>query len=539
MKAIHYIMLTFVLTLSTVNAKDHIIINKANRIAYQADVNNIDSITFTYRASAEQPFIQDAAFAKIYATLGLTGDQQPAGLPDITDIDESQTSFIRQIWTLNELTTDEAICAWMDPGLPDLNFNRWRPTTIQFQGLYARLKFNIKLCNQFLYHTSGHIDAISIRQRAEVHFLHALNHYYLLDMFGNVPFTTDISYDLPLPVSRADLYSRIADELLNAEPDMFEPRQAPYYRADKAAAWLLLSRLYLNAEVYTGTAHYQEAANFAKKVLDSSYRINPSYAQLFMADNAGILDGSSLNTASQEIILPIACDGLTNKNWNNSLFLIASTRQTDMPAWGGTQAWGGNRARAALVKKFLPNGILPTGADLTDLRLAAGDDRAMFFASNRTVDITTPANFREGLSVFKFTNIRFDGRASNDIQFTDTDVPLLRIGEAYLTYAESLFRLGNRTDALTYINILRRRSHAADLLSLNYETIIDEWSREFYFEGRRRTDLIRFGNYWNNYNWDWKGGIQTGQMFGAYNTLFPIPQEEMDLNPNLSQNPGY
>lgn len=534
MKATHFIILALVLSLSPANAKDHIIINKANRIAYKADVNNIDSITFTYRVSTEQPFVQDAAFAKLYATLGLTGDQQPVGMPDITGIDESQTSFIKQIWILNELTTDEAICTWMDPGIMDLNFNSWSPATIQFQGMYARLNFNINLCNQFLNHTAGNTDAISVKQRAEVHFLHALNHYYLLDMFGNVPFRADVSYDLPLPVLRADLYSRIVSELLAAEPDMYDPRQAPYYRADKAAAWLLLARLYLNAGVYTGTPNYAEAARYAKKVIDSAYQLNQSYEQLFMADN----DGSATNTAPKEIILPIACDGITSKSFFNSLFLIASTHLNDMPAWGSREAWAGNRARATLVNKFLPNGI-PQLADLTDLRVAAHDNRAMFYASDRTVDITTPTNFRQGLTVFKFTNIRSDGGPSHDAQFTDTDVPLLRVAEAYLTYIESQFRLGQADLALPYMNALRLRSHATNLSSLSYEAIIDEWSREFYFEGRRRTDLIRFGMYSYNYNWDWKGGAPGGQVFGAFNNLFPIPQSEINANPNLSQNPGY
>ncbi len=540
MKTNHVIILVLALSMSFANAKDNILVYKTGRLVYKCDVNNIDSITFKYRSSIIQPFIQDSAFAKIYATLGQTGNQQPSGMPDITGIDESETAFIRQIWELNELSTDEAICAWSDPGIPDLNFNSWRSSNPAIEGLYLRLMFDINLCSQFLSQTAAKADDKSIKQQAEVRFMRALNYYYLLDMFGNAPFVTTVSYDLPVQINRSDLYAWIVNELLAAEPNMYEPRQAPYYRADKAAAWMLLARLYLNAEVYTRTSHYAEAATYAKKVIDSSYKLNPSYAQLFMGDNAGALDGST-NTAPQEIILPIACDGLNQRSWGNSLFLIASTHSSDMPDWGNSMsAWGGNRARATLVKKFFPGGI-PNGADMTDLRTAAGDNRAMFYAVNRTIDIALVSNLNQGLSVTKFTNLRSDGKTPKSNMYTDTDVPLFRVAEAYLTYAEATLRSGgNSNEALTYINALRSRSNARLLTSLTYSVLIDEWSREFYFEGQRRTDLIRFGYFSGiNYIWDWKGGASAGQSINDYNNVFQIPTNEINANPNLMQNVGY
>src|ERR1035437_1717335 len=152
--------------------------------------------------------------------------------------------------------------------------------------------------------------------------------------------------------------------------------------------------------------------------MTSAYKLNPSYKQLFMADNAGSIDGSTVNTAPQEIIFPIAADGIQTKSWGGALFLIASTHTNGMAAWGSTEGWGGNRARATLVKKFFPSGSVPTAADLTT---AAVDDRAMMNSVDKTLDITKVTDFTKGISVAKYTNIRADGLASHDTQFPDMD----------------------------------------------------------------------------------------------------------------------
>lgn len=498
--------------------------------------------------STIQTFNQDAVFAKVYASLALTGQQGPAGKGDLAGVDEGTSSFIRLIWNLNELSTDEAICSWGDPGIPELNFNKWTASHDQVNGIYARFYFGVSLCNLFLEQTASTADTKTIKQRAEVRFLRALNYYYLMDLFGNVPFTEVVSLDPPKQMKRADLFAWLEKELKAIEPDLAAPRTNTYYRVDQAAEWLLLARMYLNAEVYTGTANWSAAKTYAKKVMDSGYKLNPSYAQLFMADNAGAFDAST-NTAPQEIILPIACDGVKTQSYGNSLFMIASFHTSGMPAWGTSEGWGGNRARAALARKFFPNGI-PAGTDLTKLTIFAGDKRAMFWgwdiADSKSTDPMTILNysvFKQGLSVTKFSNVRSDGKVSNDLKFTDSDVPLFRLAEAYLTYAEASLRMGeSSTIALNTINELRDRTSgsAPALSSISLDKIIDEWSREFYFEGRRRTDLIRFGYYGgSDYTWDWKGGTASGTKFSSIYNLYPIPSTDLNVNPNLKQNPGF
>jgi len=497
--------------------------------------------------SKTQTFDQEAVFTKIYASMALTGQQGPSGTPDLDAdyIDEGTSAFVRLIWNLSELNSDEAICSWGDPGIPEMNFCKWTSSHEQIKGLYARFYFIVTLTNHFLEETDGQTDDTSVKERAEARFVRALSYYYLLDFFGNVPFTTIVSTEAPEQIQRAKLYEWIETELTDIEDDLYDVKQAPYYRVDKAANWLLLSRLYLNAEVYTGTAQWDKAAIYAKKVMDSDYTLASKYKYLFMADNAGSIDGSTVNDASNEIIFPIAADGTKTYSYGTSMFLIASTHTSGMFDWGTTEGWGGNRARAALVEKFFPDGIAATDSatlagGLPDL---AGDDRALFYAYERTIDITKYTTFKQGLSVTKWTNVRADGGTTNDITWTDTDVPFMRKAEAYLTYAEAVLRGGAKIDgyeALTAVNALRTRANATSLATIDLDDLLDEWSREFFFEGRRRTDLIRYDYYGGStYNWDWKGGTAAGTQFSAFYNLMPIPSADMNANSNLTQNDGY
>ena len=144
-------------------------------------IADIDSLNFShdYPGINPQDFKQDSVFNRVYTTLSLTGVQMPAGSPDIAGIDEGMISFVRCIWNLNELTTDEAICSWADPFIPDLNTNNYSATNEQIRGMYLRLYYNIRVCNYFLENTVTKTDDISVKQRAEARFVRALN--YLLN----------------------------------------------------------------------------------------------------------------------------------------------------------------------------------------------------------------------------------------------------------------------------------------------------------------------------------------------------------------------
>ena len=511
--------------------------------------------------SVTQSFEQDLVFTKIYSSLALTGQEGPSGDGDVAGIDEGFSAFIRLIWNLNELPTDEAICSWGDTGIPELNFNSWSDANDFSKGLYGRFYFNITLCNQFLEMTKDMTDEKTKRQRAETRFMRAMNYYYLMDMFGNVPFTEVVALEPPQQILRKDLFDWVEKELIAAEEDMFEPKTGPYYRVDKAAAWLLLSRLYINGEIYTtvydkegtvleaGQTYWNEAAIWAKKVIDSPYKLTATYRHLFMADNAGALDGSTVNKAPEEIILPIACDGIQTRSWGNSLFLIASTFRSDMKPAGTSEAWAGNRARSSIIRKFFPTVFNYT--DPTDLTTGATapvsrwtrDARALFFAKDRQLEIEIPGRFVEGYSVAKWTNVRADGKPTSDGKYTDTDVPFMRAAEAYLTYAEAVLRGAPESGmtALEAVNALRSRAGARTQTAVTLDYILDERAREFSFEGHRRVDLIRFNKFGgnNNYLWPWKGGEKDGKDFAHYYNVFALPASDLNANPNLVQNIGY
>lgn len=482
-------------------------------------------------------FVQDLVFTKIYATLGLTGQEGPAGVGDVAGIDEGTSAFYRLILVANENPTDMVHCCWGDPGIPEFNNISWGSSDNKIEGLYGRLNFDVVLCNHFLEKTAGLTDANTVKQRAEVRFIRALNLYYLMDLYANVPFSETVSEKLPQQIKRPELFAFIEKELKEIDADLYAPMQAPFGRADQSAAWLLLSRIYLNAEVYTGTARWADAAAYADKVIKQSGRsLCNNYAHLFMADN-----DENVN-ARNEFILPIRQDGIYTRSYGGSLYAIAATHTNGMNSWGTSEGWGGIRARKALVDKFFIKTAVPMDADETGMVAAAKDDRALFFAGgDRKLEINNVNSFKEGLSITKWSNARSDGKASKDPKWTDTDIPFFRLAEAYLTFAEATLRSGgSQQAALDAVNQLRTRAHASTFATINLNMILDEKAREFYFEGQRRTDLVRYDYFTTNkYIWDWKGGEKAGTSVRNIYNIYPLPATDLNANENLTQNPGY
>lgn len=519
------------------------------------DVNPIDpNLNTAQKIKAEQ------SMNKLYAYLAIPGNSGGNGSDsDVDGIDGGTSGFVRQLFNSEELTTDEAICAWGDPGIADFNFNTYNAGHPMLEGFYYRIMNAITACNQYLKDFGSYNTTMT----AEARFLRALEYYYLMNAFGNVPFTETVG-ETPQRMERKDMYAWLINELkTNVEPNLRAPAPKkstdPQYGAvDKAAAWILLARLYLNAEVYTGTADWANAATYAQQVISSPYqlyttptttggRIWSAYQKLFMADN-----GES--GASVEAIFPLLQDGLKTTSYGTTFFLMAGSndghekiKDAATEGNGTTGTWGGNRARPDLVRKFFPSDNAPsTGA--YNMPAAANDDRAIFHSDGRTLlngntedDVK---KFTNGYAVCKFNNFRSDGATASSPSFPDTDFFLMRAAEAYLIYAEATARTngGNATaQGVTYINQLRSRAHAATKPSYSLREICDEWSREFYFEGMRRTTLIRFGYFGgnNNYNWEWKGGVKNGRNFDDHYNLFAIPSKDLNENHNLHQNPGY
>ncbi len=179
----------------------------------------------------------------------------------------------------------------------------------------------------------------------------------------------------------------------------------------------------------------------------------------------------------------------------------------------------------------------------------SADKRGMFYTQGQNLEIQDMTQFTEGYAVTKFKNIDSNGNAGSDTSgnFVDTDLPLIRLAEIYLNYAEAVIRGGGGdiNTAVAKVNELRERAYgntagnitAADL---TLDFILNERSKELYWEGLRRTDLIRYGYFTTaNYIWPFKGNDPNGVGIDSYRKLFPLPPNVLSINPNLHQNPGY
>lgn len=300
--------------------------------------------------------------AKIYGGLAMSGNQGPAGNADISGIDEGFSQYIRVYWNLQELPTDEAICGWNDPGIPELNTMTWGATNSFANAMYFRIYFQLALINEFMRETTVEklqergfgqtdIDRITL-YRNEARFLRALSYMHALDLFGNVPFVTEedrVGSYFPEQIFRADLFTFVEEELLAVEPVLMDPWAGfdveNYARANKAVVWMTLAKLYLNAEVWSGSARYTDAANWADKIIDQGgYSLEPKYRNLFLTDNH----------TSTEIIFPIPFDGTRTQNYGGTTFLthafLGGTMPQDSLGIGGP--WAGYRTTRPLVEKF-------------------------------------------------------------------------------------------------------------------------------------------------------------------------------------------
>ncbi len=497
---------------------------------------------------------QDALLNKIYSSFCLTGQEGPSGNGDIEDADEGRSEFYRKVWELNEFTSDEGHWIWFtDTGIPDLIHNTYGAGSVLSDALYARIYFSITLCNFYLQQTEGLTDAENVRRRAEVRFIRAMQYYYVMDLYGKATFTVEVSSTPGVEYNRSQYFDFIETELLAAAEDMAEPGQSGRYgRVDKVAAWLLLSRLYLNAETYTGSARWDDAMTYADRVINNGYyhlnttaATNPKTGEKYTAYQMLFLSDNDTNGAQYENIFPILQDGVNTNTYGAMNFLVLSNYSSDMDAnvpSGTNTSWGKcARVKRQLLDKFY-TGNIPNGNSVEVMTSAANDDRALFYGEGFTPDIIDESDNTAGFGCVKFRNVRSDGEPNTVVEFVNTDLPLLRIAEAYLTYAEASTRKsGVNAQAKEKIDALRNRAHASLQSSYSLNDICDEWSREFWFEGRRRMDLQRFGKYagQSEYTWEWMGGVYEGTQIPAYRSVFAIPENEIANNTNIHQNPNY
>jgi len=514
------------------------------------DVTPITPNTIMAGNLGDDPAYMQQVLGKIYASFIIAGQGGNAGA-DISAADDNFFTTSRALWNLQEITTDEAICAWGDIGIADLNTQTWSPSNPFLTALYQRLSLSITYANDFIKYTDGNTDPTVQRYNAEARFLRALAYYYQMDLFGNPPFTTEadgVGKFYPKQIKRADLFNYIVKELHGIEDKLGDPGFS-YPEADKAAAWMLLARVYLNAEVYTGTAKWDSCKIYCDKVINSGkFSLAPDYRQNFSADNGG--------DQNPEMIFALEQDGIHTQGYVGTTFIIESSsdatyiRAEDYHGLTSNTNWNGNRTRKDFMNVLVDtlatynNGPVPD----SDTIFAQCPDKRVLLRQKKSLDIPSPSSSGDyGVGVYKFTARNHDGTLPVDYNtaYACTDFPIFRLADAYLMRAEALHRTGNDADAVKDVNIVRERAYgnnSGDITAdqLTDKFLLDERGREFYYEGQRRTDLVRFGEFTNgDYAWQWKGDAYNGTQTDSHLNLFPIPGDEVSANPNMQQNPGY
>jgi hypothetical protein len=424
----------------------------------------------------------------------------------------------------------------------------------------------INYCNEFLRESTdeklkgrGLYDEMkndAPYYRAEVRFIRAYCYSMLCDLFGSAPYIDESMMlgTIPGQKSREEIYNYAVTEAETVTALLKAPDENEYGRVDQVSAWFLLSRIYLNAQSWTGKNEYENAYKYAKKVIDcGKYPLASDYRHIFLADNH----------TCKEIIWSMPQDAENTPNSAGTNFLIKALSDGKMSAYTGmTDSWGNARLKTQLIDKF------DSDDQVFDENDPGGDNkkdkRAQFYTVGHTKNTWVDGkdfqnDFNNGYVTLKWRNMTKERNplASGGIKYVSIDFPMFRTADAYLMAAEAILRgaSGSRTEALNYVNEVRDRAYLSGAYGngisgriadaqLTLDFILDERARELHTELIRRTDLIRFGKFTKGYNWDWKGGDgKAGNYIGKdvddKYKLYPIPQEEFTVNPYLTQNPDF
>ncbi len=505
------------------------------------DVQPLDSTVVTGERAYTDAASYTKGLNKIYSVWALSG--QNGGDSDIAGLDGGNTVLMRCWWTMQEQSTDECKNASNDAWATEINGLTWTTSKNEIiEGVYQRCMFVVALTNEFMKNIDNapaEIDRQSYA--AQARFNRALAYYVLMDAFARPPFITEKNYSLnPSQLSRADLFGWIESELTAIKADLPATR-TEYGRADQTVVDALLARMYLNAEVYTGQPRYTDCIEACKRIIPH-YSLASNYAELFLADN-----GENPETL-KEIIYPVIFDGEKTQSWGMAALIVGARKEA---CDGVREGWSVFRSTQNLVTLFdFEDNDNPRPQEILDKRGIFDDYEGVCDYRITTGVVGTFET--EGWGVRKYKNTTRTGAPGQQDLWVDTDFPLFRLGDIYLMYAESVARGGeggNIATAVGYVNQLRDRAYgdtqhrqidAAWLKADNYRNILNERGRELYWEGVRRTDLVRFGLYTSSsYTWPAKGGVISGVGVQEKYNVFPIPVSDTSVNGQLTQNKDY
>lgn len=516
---------------------------------------------------------------KCYSSLAVSGQSGPGGGADISGLDGGTSNWSRVIFMLNEFTTDEVNWIWPDVGVFDLCTSTWGSSNGNLYGAYGRFYTHIAVCNDFIrtvrngyFNLDNSLQADADQFVLEARALRDLSYYYIIDFFGNAVMAwDDMSYgEVPAQVTRRELFDKVVADLEDVLANFNE--SGVYGRVGKDGVEALLCRFYLNAEVFAGEAMYDKCWQHAQNIIArhqgggfNGSGLANDYLALFCGNNDMFMPGGSLK-AQNEILWGIPFAYPYTQSYGGTEFLIAAAISADnMPKvlYGLNADWSCMHAREQFADKFDF-----VGGVSSDKRtyLWCTENQGFKKAND---DFST---FTDGYAPLKFTNVKanadgtlprhtyddastgytFNWVGLEEVQglpsmandFPDTDFPIIRLADVYLMAAECALRgAGDQATGLKYANLVRARAGVSSWNSAEYNlnNMLDERSRELYWENVRRTDLVRFGKFTgSSYVWAYKNNVRNGGSIPEYMNLFPLPSDVVaTYGSAMKQNPGY
>ena len=464
-------------------------------------LNDTDFVTDKAYTDDINTYMQ--GLSKLYSGFCAVGQAGPGGSPDIAVEDGGSSELVRMWWSLNEFSTDEVKCAWKDDSyVREMNFNTWtNATNFAIFVVYNRFMLGATLVNEYLRQTTddrlsgrGCNDATitQVHQlRDEARFIRAYMYWIGLDMFGNIPFVTEddpVGAFMPQRKTRTEVYDYVVAELTDltsSTSNLPAIGAATYPRIDKGAVWGLLSRIYLNSEIYTGTAHWSDAMNAARELITSGqYDLATDYDDLFRGDNGRNAD------VLKEFIFAVDYDATNTQTYGGTRFLCcAAYASGDLEdvVTGTDGGWGGIRTSVDFVRRFFPD---VTGENYTSGAFTCTDKRAkQFYIKDRTSgSISDWTDFMQGWSVFKYLAVPSTDKANpsafgNRMSWSDVDFPLIRYAEVLLNYAEASVRSGSPdATAIAAYNSIRTRAGLAAAGTFTLDQLYEERTRELMWK---------------------------------------------------------
>ena len=514
--------------------------------------------------------------AKCYAGLAIEGQNGP-GSCDIAGIDGGRSQYIRTIFMMNEFPTDAVKWKWSDEGIVDLNTLTFDASNGNVYGTYSRFMSHIAVCNDYLRVAKEYGGEAEKHGMLEARLLRALSYYWMLDIFGQSSFTleTDPIGSNPPQISRKELYDWLSGELedIIAEfKESYPNDEVTYGKVGIDGAQALAARLYLNAQVYSGTSAWEKCQAHCEDIIArhkgtgfNGSGLASNYLYLFCRSNNEYAPGGG-NKAENEILWTVPYDSEMTRSYGGSFFIIAASTNTsntfdpatdkpgtedkynmDAADYGNNAPWTCMRAPGTFTNKF----------DIVN------DNRTALWCTEKdgfSQYIEKFSIFNQGYATIKFTSLikgsngdwspenggKYDptGKTpANVLNWSSTDWPMFRLADVYLMYAESYVMGGTGTasKAAEYISYVRQRAglNAWNASDLTPDNVLDERAREMYWELTRRSDLIRHNKFVSGYNWEYKGNVATGADVPSRYNLMPIPTKIIAAQPEFQQNPGY